>query len=186
MSRVLCFVRSPVALTFIGLYCGTTSLDEVRRKDLDRFWSKTPPTLVMMAIGGKEALAMLRKGVEEFDTFFEYKPCVPDKDYTIDDMERAIAKINMCLEAEKGVEDFFFRAAIDEPPPPPPPTQNTTPTPTASPWDSREGFVLFFQKHKRLLTGGAAGALCLVVVLYFFVFKNYSNSVGSKKRHLLC
>ena len=86
MSRVVCYVRSPIATAFVTLYAGK-SLRELNRSDLDIVHE--PSYIQMLALGGAKTVAMLKKGVTEFDRYFQTNEPSRAKSYTLQDMEDA-------------------------------------------------------------------------------------------------
>jgi len=166
MSRVLIFIRSPLAKTYVGIYLGKTCLEEVSRRDFDSMWNISPTPLGLLAIGGMESYLTLRRGAEHFDKYFSYsyndpspqKECVnvSVNNYTIKDMEKCLTQIQSEIEVHELVEDVLVKA------------MEKTRTPTVS---------AFVKSNRKWLLGGSmAGALGLVVVLYFFVKRHHVSA----------
>ena len=172
MSRVLIFIRSPLAKTYVGIYLGKTDLEEVSRRDFDTMWNITPTPLGLLAIGGMESYLTLRRGAEHFDKYFSYsydpspqKECVNVNvnvnvnNYTMKDMEKCLAQIQSEIEVHELVEDVLVKA------------MEKTKVPTVS---------AFVKSNRKWLLGGSmASALGLVVVLYFFVKRHHVSASSS-------
>ena len=156
MSRVIIFLRSPVALSFIGMYTGKTN---PTRRDLSPLWNVTPNFLAMMAMGGPEMYNTMKRGVTDFDTALGYVEEDVSTNYAEEDMVKCLSDLECQREVEAGVEDVLAKSM-----------QNTT-------------VVSFVKTHKKWMLGGTlAGVLGLVVVLYFFV--NRRKALSLKRKHV--
>jgi len=144
MSRLLCFIQTPVCKTFLGLGLGKTSLSDVSRKDLDSLWDKTPSFVCLLAVGGNEMYLTLRKGVVEFDRFFAYDN--NSNDYCVSAMIDALHQVEKETHVKHELKKFYLKSG--------------------DPDTSLQNRLL---DKKWLIVGASmSGVLGLVLVLYFF------------------
>ena len=156
MSRVVAFVQSPIAKTFLGVYIGVTDLDQLKRSDLR--WPESPSLLLRLSVGGEHAYAALRKGCNEFDRYFRYNEEDGEcKEYTLHDMENAI---EMLSDPERNVTQFYTALV-------------------------KKNVKSFVSEHKLWITGGT-GFLSLLILVYIYLFRgsNPAEKNANNKRCL--